>query len=166
MESHPAKACAAALSQQQALGPLNEEFRKLGLPQLAIRIGIHTGVGELDGPTGVGVAQDVLTGNIGCLSGKMKYGCMGDPVNLAGPYGPKAVATGRPAAWRASARPMAWASCAPRRPEIGCRPGMASCAGSWTWCRSERWACGLSDTNLLPGEGQEGAHDDLRGLPF
>ncbi|CAL1161730.1 unnamed protein product [Cladocopium goreaui] len=67
--SHPAKACAAALSQQQALGPLNEEFQKLGLPPLAIRIGIHTG--------------EVLTGNIGCLSGKMKFGCMGDPVNLA-----------------------------------------------------------------------------------
>ncbi len=27
----------------QALGPLNEEFQKLGLPALAIRIGIHTG---------------------------------------------------------------------------------------------------------------------------
>ncbi|CAJ1456409.1 unnamed protein product, partial [Effrenium voratum] len=69
VEAHAAKACAAALSQQQALGPLNEEFRKLGLPPLAIRIGIHTG--------------EVLTGNIGCLSGKMKFGCMGDPVNLA-----------------------------------------------------------------------------------
>lgn len=69
VSSHPAKACAAALSQQQALGPLNEEFQKLGLPALAIRIGIHTG--------------EVLTGNIGCLSGKMKFGCMGDPVNLA-----------------------------------------------------------------------------------
>eukprot|EP00913_Durusdinium_trenchii_P025575 g24004.t1 len=69
VEDHAAKACAAALSQQQALGPLNEEFQKLGLPPLAIRIGIHTG--------------EVLTGNIGCLSGKMKFGCMGDPVNLA-----------------------------------------------------------------------------------
>ena len=27
----------------EALGPLNEEFQKLGLPPLAIRIGIHTG---------------------------------------------------------------------------------------------------------------------------
>jgi len=66
---HAAKACSAALAQQQALIQLNEEFKKMGLPSLSIRIGIHTG--------------EVLTGNIGCLSGKMKFGCMGDPVNLA-----------------------------------------------------------------------------------
>jgi len=31
----------------------------------------------------MGTGKEVLTGNIGCLSGKMKFGCMGDPVNLA-----------------------------------------------------------------------------------
>jgi len=41
---------------------------KRGLPQLQIRIGLHTG--------------DVFTGNIGSEQ-KMKFGCMGDPVNLA-----------------------------------------------------------------------------------
>ncbi|CAE7844941.1 cya1, partial [Symbiodinium microadriaticum] len=44
---HAAKACSAALAQQQALIQLNEEFKKMGLPSLSIRIGIHTGVGIL-----------------------------------------------------------------------------------------------------------------------
>lgn len=65
---HAAKACAAALAQLRVLGPLNEELSSLGLPSLAVRIGLHTGI--------------VLTGNIGSES-KMKFGCMGDPVNLA-----------------------------------------------------------------------------------
>ena len=47
---------------------LNDTFASLGLPSIAIRIGLHTG--------------DVLAGNIGSNK-KMKYGCMGDPVNLA-----------------------------------------------------------------------------------
>jgi adenylate cyclase len=69
VEEHAAKACMAALAQQQALGPLNMEFKKRNLPELQIRIGLHTG--------------DVFSGNIGSLDGKMKFGCMGDPVNLA-----------------------------------------------------------------------------------
>mmetsp|Transcript_47875 Transcript_47875/g.77667 ORF Transcript_47875/g.77667 Transcript_47875/m.77667 type:complete len:905 (+) Transcript_47875:685-3399(+) len=68
VEDHAAKACEAALAQQRALVPLNAELKKLGLPELSIRIGVHTG--------------DVLTGNIGSET-KMKFGCMGDPVNLA-----------------------------------------------------------------------------------
>ncbi|CAE8623095.1 unnamed protein product [Polarella glacialis] len=68
VEDHAAKACEAALAQQRALVPLNAELKNLGLPQLSIRIGVHTG--------------DVLTGNIGSET-KMKFGCMGDPVNLA-----------------------------------------------------------------------------------
>lgn len=65
---HAAKATMASLAQQHALIPLNAELQKRGLPQLAIRIGLHTG--------------DVFTGNIGSEQ-KMKFGCMGDPVNLA-----------------------------------------------------------------------------------
>jgi class 3 adenylate cyclase len=68
IEEHASKACMAALAQQQALGPINEELRRRSLPELRIRIGLHTG--------------NVLTGNIGSEQ-KMKFGCMGDPVNLA-----------------------------------------------------------------------------------
>eukprot|EP00930_Biecheleria_cincta_P044641 TRINITY_DN30731_c0_g1_i1.p1 TRINITY_DN30731_c0_g1~~TRINITY_DN30731_c0_g1_i1.p1 ORF type:complete len:1060 (-),score=203.81 TRINITY_DN30731_c0_g1_i1:332-3511(-) len=65
---HANKALAAALAQQEALGPINAELNRARLPELAIRIGLHTG--------------EVLTGNIGSES-KMKFGCIGDPVNLA-----------------------------------------------------------------------------------
>jgi class 3 adenylate cyclase len=65
---HAAKACAAALAQQQVLKTLNAELSQFQLPEIKIRIGLHTGV--------------VLSGNIGSES-KMKFGCMGDPVNLA-----------------------------------------------------------------------------------
>jgi class 3 adenylate cyclase len=65
---HAAKACEAALAQQEALKLLNAELSNLGFPELAIRIGLHTGL--------------VLSGNIGCET-KMKFGCMGDPINLA-----------------------------------------------------------------------------------
>lgn len=68
VEDHPAKACAAALAQQQALVLLNNELQKLELPLLSIRIGLNTG--------------SVLSGNIGS-DAKMKFGCLGDPVNLA-----------------------------------------------------------------------------------
>jgi len=65
---HPAKACQTALAQQQAMAFLNEEFTKLKLPELSIRIGVHTG--------------SVLSGNLGSEK-KMKFGCLGDPINLA-----------------------------------------------------------------------------------
>eukprot|EP00442_Polarella_glacialis_P051713 CAMPEP_0115048274 /NCGR_PEP_ID=MMETSP0227-20121206/469_1 /TAXON_ID=89957 /ORGANISM="Polarella glacialis, Strain CCMP 1383" /LENGTH=1136 /DNA_ID=CAMNT_0002431663 /DNA_START=66 /DNA_END=3476 /DNA_ORIENTATION=+ len=68
VEFHAGKACAAAVAQQQALAPFNAELGRLGLPSIEIRIGINTGV--------------VLTGNFGSEM-KMKFGCMGDPVNLA-----------------------------------------------------------------------------------
>jgi len=68
VEQHAAKACAAALAQCEALLSLNPEFETMNLPELHIRVGIHTGT--------------VLTGNIGSER-KMKWGCMGDPVNLA-----------------------------------------------------------------------------------
>jgi len=65
---HAAKACETALAQQQAVQFLNQEFAKLKLPQLAIRIGLHTG--------------PVLSGNLGSEM-KMKWGCLGDNINLA-----------------------------------------------------------------------------------
>lgn len=68
MMQHAAKAVASALAQQQSLVRLNKEFSSLKLPPIKIRIGIHTG--------------RVLTGNIGSET-KMKFGCMGDPMNLA-----------------------------------------------------------------------------------
>ena len=74
VEQHEAKACAAALAMHYAMIELNRELSSSGadisvaLPELSIRIGIHTG--------------PVLTGNIGSDL-KMKFGCMGDPVNLA-----------------------------------------------------------------------------------
>merc|ERR1711953_307956 len=68
VEDHAAKACGAALAQCDVLGPLNDELNEFGFPRLDIRIGIHSGT--------------VLTGNIGSES-KMKFGCMGDPINLA-----------------------------------------------------------------------------------
>mmetsp|Transcript_25506 Transcript_25506/g.73653 ORF Transcript_25506/g.73653 Transcript_25506/m.73653 type:complete len:977 (+) Transcript_25506:18-2948(+) len=68
VEFHSGKACAAALAQQQALASLNEKLIGLQLPPLAIRIGLHTG--------------RVLAGNIGSET-KMKFGCIGDPINLA-----------------------------------------------------------------------------------
>lgn len=52
----------------QALGPLNQELSALGLPALEVRVGLNTG--------------DVLSGTFGSDK-KMKFGCMGDPVNLA-----------------------------------------------------------------------------------
>eukprot|EP00930_Biecheleria_cincta_P086121 TRINITY_DN7548_c0_g1_i1.p1 TRINITY_DN7548_c0_g1~~TRINITY_DN7548_c0_g1_i1.p1 ORF type:complete len:1077 (-),score=174.96 TRINITY_DN7548_c0_g1_i1:199-3429(-) len=68
VEGHAAQACAGALAMQQALGPLNEELEALGLPALGVRIGLNTG--------------NVLSGTFGSDK-KMKFGCMGDPVNLA-----------------------------------------------------------------------------------
>lgn len=68
VEDHAAKACDAALAQQQAITFLNEEFANAGLPTLAVRIGLHTG--------------SVLSGNLGSEM-KMKFGCLGDPINLA-----------------------------------------------------------------------------------
>jgi len=68
IEHHATKGCQAALAQQEALESLNRDLSLMGLPQLAIRIGLHTGV--------------VLSGNLGSQK-KMKFGCMGDPVNLA-----------------------------------------------------------------------------------
>jgi len=67
VEDHQAKAAAAALAMQRALGPLNADLEACSFPSLHVRIGLHTG--------------KVLTGNMGSLN-RMKFGCMGDAVNL------------------------------------------------------------------------------------
>lgn len=79
VEDHGSKACAASLAQQHAVSLLGAEFATLDLPSLSIRIGIHTGL--------------VRTGNIGSER-KMKFGCLGEPMKVAGvlqemckPYG-------------------------------------------------------------------------------
>jgi len=68
VEDHAGKACAAALAQLEALRMLNAELQMLDLPQLSIRIGIHTG--------------SSITGSIGSEA-KMKYGCLGDTKQIA-----------------------------------------------------------------------------------
>jgi len=65
---HATKACDAALAQHKAVQLLNMQFDMLGQPQLAIRIGLHTG--------------PALSGNIGTET-RMKFGCTGDAVNVA-----------------------------------------------------------------------------------
>mmetsp|Transcript_143670 Transcript_143670/g.364686 ORF Transcript_143670/g.364686 Transcript_143670/m.364686 type:complete len:925 (-) Transcript_143670:139-2913(-) len=83
VEDHASKACAAALAQQHAVGLLNAEFATLDLPHLSVRIGIHTG--------------HVMSGNIGSES-KMKFGCLGEPMQVAAclqefckPYGAQVI---------------------------------------------------------------------------
>jgi len=65
---HPTQACLAALAQIQALEVLNSKLRNDSLPALTVQIGLHTG--------------NVLSGNIGSDM-KMKFGCLGDAVNLS-----------------------------------------------------------------------------------
>lgn len=65
---HAATACECALAQQQAMELINSQLADMGLPSLTAHIGIHTG--------------NVLSGIIG-TDRKMKFGCMGDSVNLA-----------------------------------------------------------------------------------
>mmetsp|Transcript_76326 Transcript_76326/g.221571 ORF Transcript_76326/g.221571 Transcript_76326/m.221571 type:complete len:1273 (-) Transcript_76326:145-3963(-) len=69
VEGHEGKACCAALAMQQGVNLVNAEFQIAKLPHLAVRIGIHSGM--------------VLSGNIGSDM-KMKFGCIGDAVGLAG----------------------------------------------------------------------------------
>jgi len=66
---HPAHAVACAIAMQNAMEDVNAWNRERGWPDLEMGIGIHTGV--------------CAVGNIGSDK-RMKYGCMGETVNLAG----------------------------------------------------------------------------------
>jgi adenylate cyclase len=66
--NHATKASLAGLDCIKALGPLNENFKKQGLPSIDCRVGINTGM--------------VVVGNMGS-SERFDYTVMGDSVNLA-----------------------------------------------------------------------------------
>lgn len=68
MADHAVLACQAALEMQEAMRRLQESWRERGLPQLAVRIGLHSG--------------RVLAGNVGSTE-RFDYTVMGDTVNLA-----------------------------------------------------------------------------------
>ena len=66
---HAALAVSCGIEMQNAIKEVNEWNRENGYPDLEMGIGINTG--------------SVVVGNIGSEK-KMKYGCMGSPVNTAG----------------------------------------------------------------------------------
>jgi adenylate cyclase len=65
---HAKHACQAALDCQAGLKPLNAEFKLEGLPEVKVRIGIHSG--------------EVSAGNVGSLD-RSNYTVLGDNVNLS-----------------------------------------------------------------------------------
>jgi Adenylate cyclase, family 3 (some proteins contain HAMP domain) len=65
---HAFHAVSCAVGMQNALQEVNETNRACGDPELSIGIGVHTG--------------ECIVGNIGSRE-KMKYGCVGETVNLA-----------------------------------------------------------------------------------
>ena len=69
LPDHATAAVSCAVGMQNALTEVNVWNREHGFPELAMGIGIHSGT--------------VVAGNIGSDQ-KMKYGCMGETVNLAG----------------------------------------------------------------------------------
>eukprot|EP00727_Mastigamoeba_balamuthi_P011869 m51a1_g7304 hypothetical protein (675) ;mRNA; f:95496-97633 len=62
------RACATALEFDEVLKVLNEGFRKEGLPEFGVRVGIHTG--------------ELFVGNIGC-NDHINYTVCGTPANIA-----------------------------------------------------------------------------------
>ncbi len=65
---HCERAVACALSMQLAMGRVNQRLERLGIPPLAMGIGINTG--------------QVVVGNIGSTK-RAKFGVVGSPVNVA-----------------------------------------------------------------------------------
>lgn len=68
LPDHAERAVTCALDMQDSLETLNDEFQELGLPELAMGIGINTG--------------ELIVGNIGSEKRK-KYGAVGSPINVA-----------------------------------------------------------------------------------
>jgi len=68
IEDHPYLACKTAVEMIESLQKVNEEFRKLGFPEIDIGIGIHTG--------------EAVVGNMGTDT-RFDYTAIGDTVNLA-----------------------------------------------------------------------------------
>lgn len=66
--AHAAHACRSALAMMAALGPLNEDWKRRGLPEVRIGVGLNTGV--------------VAVGNMGAVR-RFNYTALGDAVNLA-----------------------------------------------------------------------------------
>ncbi len=69
MPDHATNAVKCAIGMQNAIKEVNKWTEENGYPELAMGIGINTG--------------SVVVGNIGSEN-KMKYGCMGQTVNIAG----------------------------------------------------------------------------------
>lgn len=67
--AHAMHAAQAACAMQNAMATLNAELQAEGLPELHMRIGVHTG--------------QALVGNIGSAIGRLSYTAIGDTVNLA-----------------------------------------------------------------------------------
>jgi adenylate cyclase len=67
-EGDDSNACRAALDCMEALKEVNAKLKQQGLPEIAVRIGVHTG--------------DAIVGNIG-RDGLFEYTAIGDAVNLA-----------------------------------------------------------------------------------
>ncbi len=68
LPDHPSRACATALAMIERLGPLNDRWRRDGLPQIRIGVGINTGA--------------MAVGNMGSEA-RFDYTVLGDAVNLA-----------------------------------------------------------------------------------
>ena len=68
LEDHAWRACVAAIRIQNEMDEINAHWKTMGLPELKVRIGIHT--------------DAVLVGNIGSVD-RMSYTVMGDGVNVA-----------------------------------------------------------------------------------
>ena len=68
IEDHAVLACKSAVEMIKALDEVNEEFKKMGFPEIDIGIGIHTG--------------DAVVGNMG-TDVRFDYTAIGDTVNLS-----------------------------------------------------------------------------------
>ena len=68
IDDHARNACTAALKAKLRQNQMNREWMELGLPEMYVRIGLHT--------------SSVIVGNIGTTA-RMSYTAMGDGVNVA-----------------------------------------------------------------------------------